>query len=128
MTKYKARAVTINGQRFSSRAEGAFYLCHILPGLAAGKIRAVELQPRIKLTIGGKHLCHYIADFKIITDQEQTQIIEIKGYKTDIYTLKIKATRLLYPALDILEISAKALRSEILLLRQLILLASSPGK
>ena len=47
------------------------------------------------------------------------KIIEIKGFKTDIYKLKLKLTKAVHPALKILEISAKDLRLEVSLLKQL---------
>tara|TARA_Y100001954_G_C15408586_1_gene406323 strand:+ start:123 stop:503 length:381 start_codon:yes stop_codon:yes gene_type:complete len=117
--KYKAKRIIINNNKFASRAEAAYYLFHLIPALEKKEIKEIQLQPRIKIEIKDKKICHYIADFLTIDLNNNQKIIEIKGFKTDIYKLKLKLTKAVYPALKILEISAKDLRLEVSLLKQL---------
>lgn len=60
--KFFAKAVTIDGHRFASKAEGARYVeLRLLE--KAGEIRGLVLQPRFPLHVDGVLIGTYVADF-----------------------------------------------------------------
>lgn len=76
--KFFAKAVTIDGHRFASKAEGARYVeLRLLE--KAGEIRDLVLQPRFKLHVGGVLIGTYVADF-VYEDAAGTRVVEdVKG-------------------------------------------------
>jgi hypothetical protein len=96
-----------------SKAEAAYYSYHLKPQLDDGRISDLEFQPRIKCEVGGTLVCTYIADFRYQDLNNETIVIEVKGYETDIYKLKMKLVRALHPQLKILVIYSKQLNAEI---------------
>ena len=120
-SKFKNKRITLDGIKFMSKAEAAYYWCHIKPKLEGGHISHLEFQPRIRCEIVGKKICDYIADFRYIDTQETSPqgahgcsvVVEVKGYQTDVYKLKMKLVKALYPSMKILVISARELASEI---------------
>lgn len=121
-SKFKNKRYQLDGISFMSKAEAAYYWFHIKPREKVGDINNLVLQPRIRCEIGGQKICDYIADFSFFDRQEEGQhgqrgcqvVIEVKGYKTDVYRLKIKLVHALYPGMKIKVIEAKDLKKEIL--------------
>ena len=75
--KYFAKAVTIDGHRFASKAEAARY--QELRLLAkAGELWGLELQPRYRLTVGGLVIGTYVADFTYV-DASGRVVEDVKG-------------------------------------------------
>lgn len=76
--KFFAKAVTIDGHRFASKAEGARYVeLRLLE--KAGEIRDLVLQPRFTLHVGAVLIGLYIADFAY-EDAGGTRVVEdVKG-------------------------------------------------
>ena len=76
--KFFAKAVTIDGHRFASKAEGARYVeLRLLE--KAGEIRGLGLQPRFTLHVGGVLIGAYVADF-VYEDAAGTRVVEdVKG-------------------------------------------------
>lgn len=106
--KYKAKRTEIDGNKFTSLAEARRYSQLVLLE-KAGKINALELQPRFLLQEGyirnGKKVrkIEYVADFRY--QQGDNLIVEdVKGMKTPVYLLKIKILLYLYPAMILKEI------------------------
>ena len=118
MSKYKNSRYELDGRSFMSKAEAAYYFVHLKPLLRSGFISDLEFQPRIKCEIGGKLICTYIADFRFKRLDNEPIVIEVKGYQTDIYKLKMKLVRALHPHLKILVISSKTLSVETSYLQQ----------
>ena len=56
----------------------------------SGLIRNLELQPRFKIEINGKHICDYYADFRYDNTIGTVIIEDAKGFKTPVYRLKKK--------------------------------------
>ncbi len=123
-SKYNNKKVKLDGVIFDSKSEAAYYWTHLKPKLERGEISNLEFHPKIKCEIGGKHICYYNADFRYLDPQMTGPLnqqgcyvlVEVKGFKTETYRLKIKLVAALHPALKILVISSKDLRSEISLL------------
>lgn len=82
--KFGAKAVTIDGVKFPSRAEGGRY-CQLRMEEREGKIKHLELHPAYTLTAG----IRYIADFRYRRDGKET-IEDVKGRRTREFILKKK--------------------------------------
>jgi hypothetical protein len=87
-SKYGARRVEIDGHTFHSKAEARRYL-ELKALRERGQISDLRLQPRFPIKLNGVLVCHYIADFAYIENDEKI-IEDVKGFKTDVYRLKKK--------------------------------------
>lgn len=91
-SKYKAVPVEIDGHRFASRAEGAFYQ-HLKTLEAAGVVKAFRLQPRFELDAGIK----YVGDFEVWLELVPFgHIIDVKGVETAAFKMKKKLFKAKY--------------------------------
>jgi hypothetical protein len=108
--KYKAKAVTIDGIRFASQAEGKRYL-ELKALEASGAITHLELQPKYSIVINGIKVCSYIGDFRYRTAQGCI-LEDVKGMITPIYRLKKKIVEAMYPGTTITEIGRCSSRSK----------------
>ena len=62
---------------------------------AAGEIRGLQRQPEFRMTVNGKHVCDYRADFAYF--EGQVRVIEdVKGFQTAEFKLKKKLMSALY--------------------------------
>ena len=93
--KYYNKKVLINGIKFDSKKEGNIYIKLKLlekQGLIKDLRMQVkyELQPSFK--INGKTIrsINYVADFVYLDNKGIEHIIDVKGYKTEVYKLKAK--------------------------------------
>lgn len=92
--KYKNQAVTIDGIRFASHAEGVRYQ-QLKHWQEQGIISNLELQPAYKIAdpviLDGKkqRARFYRADFRYTRVDTGEQVVEdVKGFKTDMYKAK----------------------------------------
>lgn len=108
MSKYHNRKVAYKGLVFDSIKERNYYM-YLESLLQAGEITDLELQvkfeiqPRFKAVNG--HIIRpiiYLADFVYKDKDGKTVIVDVKGYKTDVYKLKKKL--MLYKGYDIVEV------------------------
>lgn len=94
--KYKNKKVEYHGIKFDSNKEMAYYIkLEILE--QKGKIKDLELQKIYELQpsfkINGKtyQKITYKADFSYISvEDNKLHVIDVKGFKTDVYKLKKK--------------------------------------
>lgn len=94
--KYKNKKVEYKGHKFDSKKEEAYYIkLEILE--QRGKIKKLELQKVYELQpsfkINGKtyQKITYKADFSYISvEDNKLHVIDVKGFKTDVYKLKKK--------------------------------------
>ena len=95
-SKYYSKKVVIDGIKFDSKKEGEYYQkLKIL--LKQGIIQDLELQKEYLLQesfkINGKtrRKITYRADFSYIsTEDNKLHVVDVKGFKTDLYKLKKK--------------------------------------
>lgn len=123
-SKYNAARIEFEGEKFDSRKELRFYL--YLKDLEKEKIikdikRQVKFELQEKFKYGNKTIrsINYIADFTCIVldvdrfksaigcnneeiKENQTVILDTKGYKTEVYKIKYKL--MLYRGYNIFEI------------------------
>lgn len=98
-TKYGNVPTTIDGIRFDSRKEAQDYVTLKLLE-QSGQIRDLVLQPRFTLQTGGGDMrsIEYVADFMWLdTHTGKMFVRDSKGHQTDVFKLKAKMFRRLYP-------------------------------
>lgn len=93
-SKYRNRKVTIDGIVFHSVREGRRYSSLKLAE-RAGAITSLRLQPSYDLTVNGRLVCRYVADFEYL---EGGVLIteDAKGARTKDYVIKAKLFAALY--------------------------------
>lgn len=84
-TKYRANKTSVDGHTFDSKKEAEYY-CNLKMRLQAHDIKGFCLQPTFMLAPGLK----YKADFIIFNNDNTTEVIDVKGYKTKEYIAKKK--------------------------------------
>ena len=101
-SKYGNRKVEIDGLTFDSKAE-ALYYSELKLRQRAGEIQSFKLQPRYRLLDGfekhgKKHRpIDYVADFEVHHKDGSIEVVDIKGYKTDVFRIKEKMFNKKYP-------------------------------
>lgn len=101
-SKYNNKKTTIDGITFDSKREAEYY-CQLKLLEKAKVIKILELQPRFELqpTFKKNGVTHrsivYVADFKILNEHNEIEIIDVKGMKTDLFKAKQKMFEYKYP-------------------------------
>lgn len=95
-SKYRNVPMEIDGIRFASKREAAFYSALKLRE-KAGEVYEIQLQRRYVLTApNGMLMATYVADFVFYDDLRKcTRVVDIKGFETDVFKLKRKMMRAL---------------------------------
>ena len=92
-SKYKNKLVIIDGIKFASIKEGQYYR-KLKRLLAAGKISDLRLQPSFVIAksvyLDGKKKAarKYKADFSYIDEHGEYIVVDVKGFRTEMYKLK----------------------------------------
>lgn len=84
-SKYRANKVEIDGIKFDSQKEADYY-CELNLRLAAKEIRGFCRQAEFVLAPN----LRYKADFIVINNDGTAEIIDVKGFKTQVYKDKKK--------------------------------------
>ena len=110
MNKYHAVKANIDGFTFDSKAEAQYYIA-LRWQAENGEISDLQVHPRYELlhafTHNGKKIAgiYYEADFSYTQDGKQV-VVDVKGFKTDVYRLKLKFLLNKYPNIDFQEVKA----------------------
>jgi hypothetical protein len=108
-SKYGNERIEVDGVTFASKAEARRY-GELKQMEQIGEIRDLELQPRYELQpafVDGDGVRHqpvyYVGDFAY---QEQGRLVceDTKGFATDVYRLKIKLAKHVYPHVSFREV------------------------
>ena len=96
MSKYYSKKVIVDNIKFDSKKEANYYLKLKLLK-KAGAIKDLELQKEFilqesfKLNKKTRRKISYKADFSYVsTSDDKLHIVDIKGFKTEVYKLKKK--------------------------------------
>lgn len=92
--KYGAVPTVVDGIRFASKREANHYGVLKLRE-KIGEIWHLELQPVYDITVNGKHIAKYVADFRYFEDSRQV-VIDVKGMDTPLSKIKRKLVEALY--------------------------------
>jgi len=86
--KYGAKKTVVDGITFDSQAEATRYgVLKVIQ--SAGLIADLRLQVPYQITVNGKKVCRYVADFVYIENGKEV-VEDVKGMKTPVYNLKKK--------------------------------------
>lgn len=95
MNKYRNRVCYVKGKRLDSQREGKAYL-GLLWQLEKGEITDLqrqvkfELQPHYKMNGKTIRAITYIADFTYYDAEGKFHVIDVKGFRTEVYKIKKK--------------------------------------
>lgn len=88
--KYRNKPVVIDGIKFKSQGEGAFYR-DLLLRKAAGEVDNITCHPRFPIVINGIHICWVELDFAFRTICDgKFHIVDWKGFDNPLSRLKRK--------------------------------------
>lgn len=93
--KYKAKPTEIDGLKFPSKMEANYYY-QLKLRMMAHEIIGFCRQPRFSLGAG----VEYVADF-IVFYKDGAEVVEVKGYETDVWKVKRKFFTEKYPQLKL---------------------------
>lgn len=91
--KYGNRKVTVDGHRFDSKREAAYY-GELKQREKAGEVFEVEMQRPFSIVINGQLVCTYKADFHFWDEKaKRRRVVDVKGFATPEFKLKAKLMR-----------------------------------
>lgn len=93
-TKYKAQKQTFNGRSYHSKLE-ADYAFQLELRKKAGEIKEITPQYKLDLRVNGVHITNYYMDFRVDYPDGRIELIEVKGFETDVWRLKWRLTEAL---------------------------------
>ena len=110
MTKYNNKKTTIDDIVFDSKDEALYY--EALKDMKAnGLIKDFELQPEFILQEGFEkdekkyRAIKYTADFRVLTNNDSSYIVDVKGMLTTEFKIKMKLFNYKYPDIELRLIS-----------------------
>ena len=104
--KHNNKKTVIDGITFDSKKEAEYY-CKLKILKKAGEIKEFGIQPKYELqpTFHKNGKTHrsitYIADFIITNNDGTTDIVDVKGFETDVFKIKQKLFEYKYPELSL---------------------------
>lgn len=96
--KYGASPTTVDGVRFASKAE-AKRDGELLTLEKFGKIRGLRRQPKFDMVVQGEKICRYVADWEYL-EGNKLVVEDRKGVQTQVFKLKWKLAKALYPHIE----------------------------
>lgn len=95
-SKYKAVKQTYNGYSYDSKME-ANYAAQLDLLIKAKEVERWDRQVKISIDINEVHICNYFMDFEVFYTDGRVEYHEVKGYETDVWKIKWKLAKALYP-------------------------------
>ena len=108
--KYNNKKVAIDGIVFDSKNEALYYEA-LKDMKAKGLIKDFELQPEFILQEGFEkdekkyRAIKYTADFRVLTNNDYSYIVDVKGMLTTEFKIKMKLFNYKYPDIELKLIS-----------------------
>ncbi len=94
--KYRNVAVTVDGIRFASKREAAYY-GQLKQREKVGEVSAIALQRRFDLIVNGEKIGRYTADFAFWDHvADRFRVIDVKGVETREFKRARKLIKALY--------------------------------
>ncbi len=90
--KFRAQATEVDGIRFSSKRESRYY-CELLLARQSGSLLFFLRQVPFHLPGGVRYVC----DFVEFWSSGEVRFVDVKGFKTPMYTAKRKIVEAQYP-------------------------------
>ena len=96
-TKYRnVRSKCLSGHYHQSRGE-AGHCNALLSDVQVKKIKSFECQKKYELRVNGFLICNHYVDFEIVHNDESISVDEYKGFETDLWRIKQRLFKVLYP-------------------------------
>lgn len=105
LSKYRNVQTEYNGFKFMSKKEAEYAMqLDFMKKAKAPRDRVLSWVPQVpfQVILNGKKICKYIADFKVEYADGRTEIVDVKGVRTDVYRLKKKLVEAQY-GIEIIE-------------------------
>jgi len=105
MNKYRNKKIVIDGIKFDSMREAAVYQ-DFMRQKKQGQIKELDLQvpftlqEKFKDEYGACRPIKYKADFVVTHSDGLIEVIDVKGYETDVFKLKWKMLRKVMKHMD----------------------------
>lgn len=93
--KYRNVRQTYKGYAYHSKAE-ANYAMYLDSEKQAGRIKDWERQYKVELRANRILICNYYVDFRVLNNDDSYELVEVKGYSTDLYRMKRKLLEALW--------------------------------
>ena len=106
MSKYNNKKTTIDDIVFDSKNEALYYEA-LKDMKAKGLIKDFELQPEFILQEGFEkdekkyRAIKYTADFRVLTNNDSSYIVDVKGMLTTEFKIKMKLFNYKYPDIEL---------------------------
>lgn len=79
--KYKNHVVQVDGIKFHSAKEAAYY-GELKIRILTGDVLSFERQVRYKLEVNGVLICTYISDFDVVLKSKIKEVVDVKSFFT----------------------------------------------
>lgn len=97
--KYGSKKTEYNGVFYDSKREANF-AAHLdnLKHAVDPKEKVIDVKRQVPypIQINNQHICKYLADFVVVYGDGRTEVIDVKGFKTEVYRLKKKMVEAQY--------------------------------
>lgn len=93
--KYHAKSSIYNDTYYHSQFEAA-YAQELDLRVKAKDIKSWRRQIRIHLGVNGFKIADYIMDFEITHNDDSLELVETKGFETDVWRMKWKLLEAIY--------------------------------
>lgn len=94
-SKYGAKRQEYDGRTYHSKKE-AGYAAELDILKKAGDVLMWEPQFKVSLDVNGYHITNYFVDFKVWYKDGTIELVEIKGFETEVWRLKRKLMEAVY--------------------------------
>lgn len=106
MSKYGNIKEEYNGEIYMSKAEARYARFLDLSKKAVHskqRVASWERQVPYLIEINGVKICKYLADFRVTYCDGTVEVVDVKGYRTDIYRIKKKLVKAVH-GIEIIEV------------------------
>jgi hypothetical protein len=87
--KYHAKSIMYGGYQYHSKKEAAYAADLDLRMKAEdGDVKDWTRQVKVSLDVNGMHITNYFVDFQVELRDGRTQLVEVKGFDTEVFRLK----------------------------------------
>lgn len=93
--KYKNIRQDYGGRNYHSKKEAA-YAQELDLRYQGKEIAGWEPQHKVELRVHGRLICNYYVDFLVYHIDGSTELVEVKGFETEVWRLKWKLLEAIY--------------------------------
>jgi hypothetical protein len=106
-SKFKnKRCLCLSKHSHASKFEASY--CNLLLARKhRGEILSYTVQESFNLNVNNLFICAHIVDFIVMNKDNMAEVHETKGVETDVWKLKYKLFRALYPSITYLVVTKK---------------------